>query len=181
MHLNTIHGGRDWTVSAILIRTRTQEEPEILLHRHRRLQRVLQPGGHVERNENPLTALAREIKEEAGYNISQLSILQPPIRLMTLDCNVVQPTPFSIAEHRIGSDHHFHVDHTYALITHGEPEHDVSETESQELLWVPLSKVDAIAQVDVAQLAQYACDVCLHTWEPIPLDRFGAITQVGRP
>lgn len=42
------------------------ERPELLLVRHRVLQRWLQPGGHLERLETPLAAARREAAEETG-------------------------------------------------------------------------------------------------------------------
>ena len=38
----------------------------LLLHRHRRLDRWLQPGGHVEDGEDPALAALRETEEETG-------------------------------------------------------------------------------------------------------------------
>ncbi|OJX81682.1 NUDIX domain-containing protein [Leifsonia sp. 71-9] len=173
MHLNTEPGGRDWTVSAILIRVRADGDPMVLLHRHRRLQRMLPPGGHVERDEAPVTALVRELREETGYGLDQLTLLQPPARLSTIQSNAVQPMPFSLAEHRVGTDDHFHLDLTYALLADGDAAYPVDPSESQEIVWVPLGDVAGLADLDVVQLAQHACDVCLATWDRVALDAFG--------
>ena len=49
------------TVSAVVVGPRG-----VVLHRHRRLHRWLQPGGHVEPGELPEDAVLREVREETG-------------------------------------------------------------------------------------------------------------------
>jgi len=43
-------------------------EPRIILHKHRKLNKLLQFGGHVELDETPWQAVLREIAEESGYD-----------------------------------------------------------------------------------------------------------------
>lgn len=52
------------TGSAIVVGTRG-----VLLHRHKRLNMWLQPGGHIEEGETPAEAAAREAQEETGLPI----------------------------------------------------------------------------------------------------------------
>jgi len=49
------------TASAIVVGPRG-----VVLHRHRRLHRWLQPGGHIEAGETPSAAALREVTEETG-------------------------------------------------------------------------------------------------------------------
>lgn len=51
------------TASAIVI-----SERGVLLHRHKRLGLWLQPGGHVEGDEDPRSAALREVAEETGLS-----------------------------------------------------------------------------------------------------------------
>lgn len=44
-------------------------EGKVLLHFHKKLQKWLPPGGHVEINETPPEAARREVKEETGLDI----------------------------------------------------------------------------------------------------------------
>jgi 8-oxo-dGTP pyrophosphatase MutT (NUDIX family) len=66
----TTQGEKQQTASAIIL---TKELPrKILLVYHKKYNVWIQPGGHVERSENPVEAVVREVKEETGINISFL-------------------------------------------------------------------------------------------------------------
>jgi 8-oxo-dGTP pyrophosphatase MutT (NUDIX family) len=52
---------RDFTVAVFVV-----NEGRVLLHWHRKLQRWLPPGGHIEPNELPDEAAVREVMEETG-------------------------------------------------------------------------------------------------------------------
>ena len=41
---------------------------KILLHYHPKVREWLPPGGHIEKNEDPLEAIVREINEETGLS-----------------------------------------------------------------------------------------------------------------
>lgn len=55
---------KEFTASVYLI-----DNQKILLIYHRKLQKWLPPGGHIENNETPAEAARREVKEETGYEI----------------------------------------------------------------------------------------------------------------
>lgn len=56
---------RDFTVAVFVV-----HDGCVLLHRHKKLQRWLPPGGHIELNELPDEAAIRETLEETGVRIS---------------------------------------------------------------------------------------------------------------
>lgn len=79
-HIHTNPGEHDLTASAFIVRD-DFEEPRLLLHMHKKLHILLQPGGHVELNENPWQAIEHELREETGYTFDELEVLQPKDRL----------------------------------------------------------------------------------------------------
>ena len=44
-------------------------DQKVLLHRHQKTGKYLPPGGHIEKNETPVEAALREVKEEAGIEV----------------------------------------------------------------------------------------------------------------
>src|SRR3954465_16018556 len=82
-HIHTEPGQHDHTVSAYIFRT-DFSEPKVMLHLHKKHGTYMQFGGHIELNENPWQAITHELREEAGYELDELFILQPHQRLMHL-------------------------------------------------------------------------------------------------
>lgn len=106
----------------------------ILLHLHRRLDRWLQPGGHVEPSEDPVDAVLRETLEETGLAAAHPSS---------------GPTVLQLDEHP-GPDDHVHLDVRY-LVTVDPDAPAAAEGErtgtgpGPTLRWVPLGQVAAVA------------------------------------
>lgn len=59
-----IHEKIDFTASAFIV-----FDGKVVLHRHKRLGIWLQPGGHVELDEDPTQTVVREAKEETGLEV----------------------------------------------------------------------------------------------------------------
>lgn len=62
-----IHELIDYTVGAYIV-----QDHKVLLVHHKRLEKWLSVGGHVELDEDPIEAVHREVKEEAGLEIKIL-------------------------------------------------------------------------------------------------------------
>ncbi|MDA1337645.1 MAG: NUDIX domain-containing protein [bacterium] len=71
-----IHEQIDWTVDAFLVHKR-----KVLFIFHKKLQKWLPLGGHVELDENPDEALLREIKEESGIEDVEVLAFKPNVNI----------------------------------------------------------------------------------------------------
>jgi 8-oxo-dGTP pyrophosphatase MutT (NUDIX family) len=78
----------------------------VVLHWHRKGQLWLPPGGHIERDEDPVTALHREVREETGLSVEVVAprydltfayprLLPPPMLMQIAD----SPEPGPRHEH----------------------------------------------------------------------------------
>lgn len=128
-HIHTDPGQHDLTACAYIVRM-DLPEPALLLHRHRKLNKWLQFGGHVELDENLWQAVRREIREESGYEPAQLKLLQPDIPLIPLSRAVSHPWPVNINTHRFGALDHYHNDIAYAFTASQDPRHKEGDGES---------------------------------------------------
>jgi len=135
------------TASAIVV---DEHAGGVLLHLHRRLDRWLQPGGHIEPGERPEDAAVRESLEETG-----LLARHPP----------EGPTLLHLDEHP-GPDGHVHLDLRYLLLVDpASPPASVGETtgegEGPTLRWVTPDEGRTIADRSLAR----AIDA-LERWTP---------------
>lgn len=111
------------TASAVVVGRRGT-----VLHRHRRLGRWLQPGGHVDTGESPPQAALRETVEETG-----LDAAHPDGR----------PTLLHVDVHPAADDH-VHLDLRFLLVA---PDHDPRPApgESPDVRWFTWEEAEAIA------------------------------------
>lgn len=170
-HIHTEPGQYDLTVSAYIVRS--TPVPRILLHRHKTLGVLMQPGGHVELNETPWQAIIHELREETGYDMDQLRILQPRLRPPVPAHGDYHPQPVCVRSFPFeGLADHFHTDITYAFLTEETPRHLVGEGESHELIWVTRQELIDLppsqTYEDVRQLGLYIFDQLINEWEPVP-------------
>lgn len=109
-----IHELYDFTVSAFILHP---SEPKLLLLKHKKIGKWLQPGGHIELHENQLEALHHELQEETGLEPSDYMIIEPsegPKPVGEDASNIVLPLPFYINEHFWdGKGPHKHIDLCY--------------------------------------------------------------------
>jgi 8-oxo-dGTP pyrophosphatase MutT (NUDIX family) len=111
------------TASAIVVGNRG-----IVLHRHRRLHRWLQPGGHIEAGESPEEAAVRETVEETGLTVAHFG--GRPV-LVHVD---VHPA----------ARNHVHLDLRYLMVA---PDDDPTPPpgESQEVAWFTWTEAERLA------------------------------------
>jgi 8-oxo-dGTP pyrophosphatase MutT (NUDIX family) len=100
----------------------------LLLHHHRRLDRWLQMGGHVDGDESALDAALREAKEESGLD----------------DLALIGDAIFDVDVHFIpagkGEPDHRHFDVRYLARTASPSAIAFDPNESNDLVWVPLDR-----------------------------------------
>jgi 8-oxo-dGTP diphosphatase len=86
-HIHIGENEIDLTVSAFIVRKFPDDSWRLLVHRHKKLGKLLQKGGRVELNETPWEAITHELEEESGYDIANLRVfLSPPLIGLT-NCN----------------------------------------------------------------------------------------------
>ncbi|MDB5162241.1 MAG: pyrophosphohydrolase including oxidative damage repair enzyme [Candidatus Saccharibacteria bacterium] len=172
-HIHTEPGQHDHTVSMYIVRT-DGLEPRMMLHLHKKFNIYLQFGGHIELDENPMRAMTHELREETGYDMSQMQILQPRGSLRKLHGATIHPVAAVHNTHFIPDDH-YHTDLGYAFTTDQEPKHHPDEGESREVIFCTRDELAALPADKVIEnsreIALYVFDHILENWEPIsPLE-----------
>lgn len=105
----------------------------VLLHRHKRLRRWLQPGGHIDGDEQPHAAAVRETAEETGVRAWHPA---------------VEPFLLHIDVHEVAYGH-IHLDLRY-LLRSGDDEPAPRAGESPEAAWFSLTGAEEIADPGLA-------------------------------
>lgn len=101
----------------------------VLLHRHKRLRRWLQPGGHLDPGELPWEAAVRETREETG-----LAARHPDAGVRLLHVDVHE-----------GPRGHVHLDLRYLLLGAADAVLSPAPGESPEVAWCTPDEVGARA------------------------------------
>jgi 8-oxo-dGTP diphosphatase len=99
-----IHEKIDFTTSVFVV-----HEGKVLLHKHKSLGLWLQPGGHIELNEDPTQAALREVREESGLIVE---LIGSSPSSMFKDGSKGLIVPMYLNRHHI-TDAHEHIDFVY--------------------------------------------------------------------
>ena len=128
-----IHELIDFTVAIFIV-----HDEKILLIHHRKLEKWLPLGGHVELDEEPESAAIREAREESGLEI-ELVGERPPT---TEDGTRALIAPRFLDIHRI-SDSHQHIGMIYfARVKSGDLA--LAEAEHHAIRWVSRAEMDEL-------------------------------------
>ena len=103
----------------------------LLLHHHRRLDRWLQMGGHVEADELTPDAALREAREESG-----LGDLLLESRILDVDVHAIPASK--------GDPLHHHFDVRYVARTAAPHSISIDPNESNDLAWVTLARAEEL-------------------------------------
>lgn len=138
---------RDWAATTFVVHA----GKTLLLH-HRKLDKWLPPGGHIDPHELPDVAALREVEEETGLKVA---LLDPGAALGTVR-RLAQP--LCILLETITPDHE-HIDLIYvAQVLSGNVTH--APTESHAWRWYDWQELDAPeVSVDVRDLGRRAIDL----------------------
>lgn len=146
------------TVSGYIVRRRDDGEWLCLVHMHRKIDMLMQIGGHIELDQTPWQAMVAELREETGYEPEELDVLQWT-RLPELDRTVTHPLPLLMNTHKAGETH-YHSDTCYAFLAEGAPARSTAEGESNDLRWLTLPELQVAvdqgeALRDVMEIYEY--------------------------
>jgi 8-oxo-dGTP pyrophosphatase MutT (NUDIX family) len=134
-----IHEKIDFTVAIFIVR-----DQKVLLIHHRKLDKWLPVGGHIELDEDPEAAALREAREETGFEVELLGERPPTTERGTRA--LIAPRFLDI--HRI-TDTHEHIGMIYwarprsgAMTLASEEHHDICWRSAEELgaLQPPMSE-----------------------------------------
>jgi 8-oxo-dGTP pyrophosphatase MutT (NUDIX family) len=173
-HIHTGANQHDITASAFIVRM-DDAEPRVMLHQHRLLNKMMQFGGHVELDEHPWEAVAREIREETGYDFDQLEVLVLPGAMPHLpQPALLIPQPLYILDVPFygASPAHFHDDIAWAFVAKAPPRHALAPGESEDIVLYGRGELVALPDnkiiSNVRETALFVFDTCLPTWNAVP-------------
>lgn len=143
-HIHTEPGQHDFTCSLYIINIEDPKEPRALLHMHRSLHMLMQPGGHVELDETPWQSVNHELLEETGYELEQLRVIQPK-QMLRDNAMVEHPVPLLLTTGPfLTVPGHFHTNVTFAFVTDQLPRNPVAKGESDTLRWVSAAEIETL-------------------------------------
>jgi 8-oxo-dGTP pyrophosphatase MutT (NUDIX family) len=128
-----IHEKIDFTVTIVVV-----HDDKVLLVHHRKLDRWLPLGGHIELDEDPETAALREAKEESGLEVKLIGDRPPTTEPGTRA--LIAPRFLDI--HRI-TDTHEHI----GMIYWARPRNrtvTLSEAEHHDIRWCSAGDLDTL-------------------------------------
>jgi 8-oxo-dGTP diphosphatase len=129
-----IHDLIDFTVVAFIV-----YDDRVLMIHHKKLNRWLSPGGHIELNQDPEEALFNEIREETGLLAENLTVLSDKLNLKSPGSKFLY-TPNFLDIHQI-SDSHRHVGMVYFLKSNTD-EIALAEREHNDIRWFTKEDLD---------------------------------------
>lgn len=176
-HIHTEPGQHDATISLYIVR-QIDGEWKGLVHLHRKLHVLMQTGGHIELTETPWQAVEHELREETGYSLSELLVLQPDMETPIRQGAVTHPIPFCMNTHTAGPGH-YHSDACYAFVAVAEARQAPVAGESQDIRWLSLHEMEHIEQDesetilgDVIDIYRSVIERGVETYKQVPADTF---------
>lgn len=130
----------------------------------------------MELHETPWQTIIHELKEETGYDISQLRLLQPANTLPHLTKSVVHPYPLALVTYKYGDIDHFHTDTAFGFVTDQTPLNTIEDGESKDIKLLTRKEVlnssDKLVPKNVKEMVLHIMDQILKDWEQVDASSF---------
>ncbi len=138
---------RHFTATAFVVDSKSR----VLLLWHKRLERWMPPGGHVEQDEAPEDTARRECKEETGLDVEIVGSSQPNLFDKCPEEGHMLKKPIAMLLENIpasserGEEAHQHMDFLFlARLIHEDQTMILAEEEGRELRWFTHSEIVAM-------------------------------------
>jgi len=141
-----IHEKIDFTVAIFVV-----HDGKILLIHHRKLDKWLPLGGHIELDEDPEQAALREAKEESGLDVELLGERAPTTGPGTR----ALITPRFLDIHRI-TDTHEHIGLIYWARHKNSADAKCATEEHHDIRWCPAAELDTL-QPPMSDAVKWYC------------------------
>ncbi len=143
---------RHFTATAFV----TDSQNRVLLLWHKRMQKWMPPGGHIDPNETPEECARRECKEETGLDVEIIGFDQPNLFEGSDHEGEMLKKPFAMLLENIpasesrGEPAHQHMD----FLFHAKPLDEsqalvIAEREAGHLKWFTKEEVEAIPREEI--------------------------------
>lgn len=143
---------RHFTATAFV----TDSQNRVLLMWHKRLQRWMPPGGHVDENETPEECAKRECKEETGLDVEILGDDQPDLFANAEYEGRMLKKPFAMLLENIPESKernepaHEHMDFLFRAKVIDESQLLVMEqTEADDLKWFTKEEIEGLPEDEI--------------------------------
>ncbi len=108
---------------------------KFLLIKHKKFNKWMQPGGHIEENELPDDAAIREVWEETGLQVELVGERLPR--------KTDQIKPYAIQHNVVVDGEHEHLDLVYLAVPIGEIELRQNYQETEGIAWFRVKEIEA--------------------------------------
>jgi 8-oxo-dGTP pyrophosphatase MutT (NUDIX family) len=136
--MGKVQKGEKHFTASVWVVTKNKPKKVLLIH-HKKLDRWLQLGGHIEQFENPVETAIRETQEESGVDISFLAqkiiAADNETKLLLIPDFLVE----QFIPHYQDTPEHYHLDMQY-IVEVEEQELKKSDSESHDIGWFSIEE-----------------------------------------